>query len=114
MAGEFHIRCYTYVDKDPISRRIAKQVFLQLQSEYSKLLSSTAIAAFDKRLPQTIECVSNLLMGNLVARHGAVDLLGGSWECQSVSRAGKKQGPEDPRFKYFFNLIGIINYLQKK
>ena len=110
----YSIRCYIYVDKDPISRRTAKQVILQLQSEYPKLLPTTAIVAFDKRLPQSIEGTSYLLMGNLGARHGPVDLLGGSWECQSISRGGRRQGAEDPRFKYFFSLVNIINFLQRE
>ena len=101
LAAGYTIRCYTYVDKDPISRRIAKQVLLQLQSEYPRLLPTAAIGAFDKRLPQSIECISNLLMSNLVSRHGPVDLLGGSWGCQSIGRAGRRQGAEGPSFKYF-------------
>ena len=108
------IRCYTYVDHDPISRRIAKKVLQHLQQQYPDQLPLSATLAFEKRLPQSVQCISNLLLGNLVTRHGPVDLLGGSWDCQSVSRAGKQQGAEDPRFKYFFNLVSIINFLQRE
>ena len=114
LAAGFSIRCYTYIDKDPISQRIAKQVLQQLQVEYPSLLPKTAIIAFDKRLPQSVECVSDVLLGQLITRHGPVDLLGGSWECQSISQAGKQKGAEDSRFRYFFNLVNIINYLQRE
>ena len=75
------IRCYTYVDHDPISRRIAKEVLQHLQQQYPDQLPLSATLAFEKRLPQSVQCISNLLLGNLVTRHGPVDLLGGSWEC---------------------------------
>ena len=78
---------YTYVDQDPIIWRIAKTHFFflffkelvqQLQRQYPHQLPKTALLAFDKRLSQTVECISNLLFGNLAIRHGPVDLLGGS------------------------------------
>lgn len=56
--------------------------------------------------------VNPLFLGNLVVRHNLVALLGGSWECQSVSKAGRQQGLEDPRFEYVYNLIRITNYFQ--
>ena len=59
-------------------------------------LPSSAARAFDKRLPQSISAVSQLFLANLVARNGPVHLLGGSWECQSVSRAGRQLGAMDP------------------
>ena len=70
--------------------------------------------AFDKRLPQSISLCNALFLGNLVTRHGPVDLLGGSWECQSVSRAGEKTGAMDPRFQYFYDLVRIINLFQRE
>ena len=49
-----------------------------------------------------------------MARYGPVDLLGGSWECQSVSRAGRQLGAEDPRFTFFYDLVRIINFFQRE
>ena len=110
LAAGYSIRCYTYVDRDAISRKIAKTVFQQLQLQYPELLPDVAVKAFDKRLPQSISLCSALFLGNLVTRHGPVDLLGGSWECQSVSRAGKQTGAMDPRFQFFYDLLRIIDF----
>ena len=51
LAAGYSIRCYTYVDKDPISRRIAQSVLKSLQLQYPKQLSDAAIRSFDKKLP---------------------------------------------------------------
>ena len=114
LAAGYSIKCYTYVDYDPISRRIAAQVLQKLQQQHPEQLPSTAIQAFDQRLPQSIACIGNLLLSNLITRHGPIDILGASWECQSVSRAGKQQGAEDPRFRYFFNMVSIINFIERE
>ena len=74
----------------------------------------TATRAFDKRLPQSISAVNPLFLAQLVATNGPVDLLGGSWECQSVSRARQQQGVLDPRFTYFYDLVRIINFFQRE
>ena len=89
LAAGYSIRCYTYVDKDPISRRIARIVLKTLQLQYPKQLSDAAIRSFDKRLPQDISRCSITFLEGLLEFNGPVDLLGGSWECQSVSRAGR-------------------------
>ena len=49
-----------------------------------------------------------------MATNVPVDLLGGSWECQSVSRAGRQLGAMDPRFTYFYDLVRIINFFQRE
>ena len=43
-----------------------------------------------------------------------MDLIGGSWECQSVSRAGHKLGALDPRFAYFYDMVRILNFFQRE
>ena len=51
LALGYTIRCYTYVDKDPVSGRIARATLQSLQWQYPDLLSDASINAFDKRLP---------------------------------------------------------------
>ena len=74
-------------------------------------LPASAILGFDTRLPHNIaHCNPKFLAP--VAHRGPVDLLGASWECQSISRVGRRQGVNDPRFRFFFNMIQIINFFQ--
>ena len=73
---------YTYVDRDPIFRKMARTKPHGLRTAY--LLMDAAVKAFDKRLPQNISLVSPLFLGNLVVRHGPMG--GGELgmiECQS-------------------------------
>ena len=112
LAAGYTIRCYTYVDKDATSRTIAKQVLKALQSQYPKQLPNSAINNFDKKLPQNISQCSLTFLENLITLNGPVDLLGGSWECQSVSRAGRQLGAMDPRFRFFYDLVRMINFFQ--
>lgn len=58
--------------------------------------------------------VSSLFLLDRVVRHGLVDLLGATWECQSFSRAGLQQGAMDARFQILHDLIRIINFFQRK
>lgn len=51
LAGGCSIRCYTYVDQDTTSRRIAKPFLQNLQQPYPNQLPNVAIRAFDKHLP---------------------------------------------------------------
>ena len=110
LAANYNIRCYTYVDKDPISRRIALTTLKALQRQYPLQLPDAAIRSFDKRLPQDISQGSVTFLEGLLQFNGPVDLLGGSWECQSVSRAGRQLGAMDPRFKFFYDLVRIVNF----
>ena len=75
---------------------------------------NTAIRSFDKRLPQDISQCSLTFLEGLLEFNGPVDLLGGSWECQSVSRAGRQRGAMDPRFCFFYDLVRIINFFQRE
>ena len=96
LAARYTVRCYTYVDRDVTSRRIAQTVLTSLREQYPLQLPETATHAFDKRLPQSISAINSLFLTTLVATNGPIDILGGSWECQSVSRAGRQMGAMDP------------------
>ena len=113
LAAGYTVRCYTYVDRDAKSRRIAKAALAALQTQYPQQLPATAVNAFDKRLPQDVAQCSELFLTQLVAMNGPVDLLGVSWECQSVSRAGRQRGAMDPRFQYFYDLVRMVNFFQR-
>ena len=63
-------------------------------------------------MPQDVALISGMFLEKLIADHGPVDLSGGGWECQSVSRAGRHEGIYDPRFAYFYDLLRITNWLQ--
>ena len=43
-----------------------------------------------------------------------MDLLGGIWECQSVSKARRQQDATDPRFKYFNDFVCTMNFFQRE
>ena len=100
------------VENDLVSRRIAKRVVRSLQQEYPRQLPDSAILGWNKRVPQDVALISGMFLEKLIADHGLVDLLGGGWECQSVSRAGRHEGIYDPRFAYFYDLLRITNWLQ--
>ena len=51
LAAGYSIRCYTDVDRDVTSRKIARTVLQQLQLQYPDHLPDAAVKAFDKRLP---------------------------------------------------------------
>ena len=78
LAAGYSIRCYTYVDKDPISRNIARSVLTTLQRQYPAQLPDASIKSFDKRLPQDISQCSLTFLERLLEFNGPVDLLGGS------------------------------------
>ena len=62
LAAGYSVRCYTYVNKDPISRKIARATLQSLQRQYSELLPNAAINAFDKTLPQNVsQCSTSIL-----------------------------------------------------
>lgn len=107
------MRCYTYVDKDVISRKIARTTLLALQQQYTTLLSDAAIQSFDKRLPQNISLCLESFLSQLMATNGRVDLLGGSSECQGVNRGGRQRCTMDSRFRFFYDLVRVINFFQR-
>ena len=78
LAASYSIRCYTYVDKDSVSRTIARSVLATLQLLYPTQLSDAAVKSFDKRLPQDISQCSLTFVERLLEFNGPVDLLGGS------------------------------------
>ena len=112
LAANFKIRCYTYVDKDITSRRIAQTTLSALWLQYFEQLPAFAVHSFDKKLPQDISQCTSTFLEQLISSNGPVDLLGGSWECQSVSRAGRPRGADDPRSRFFYDLVRILNFCQ--
>ena len=44
---------------------------------------------------------------------GEIHFVCGGWQCQSMSPAGPQTGMTDVRFDPFFNMVKIINILQK-
>ena len=78
LSAGYVVRCYTYVDKDLVSRRIACAVLQSLQQQYPTQLSDAAIQAFDKRLPQNVSLCSSTRLSQLVSLNGLVDIIGGS------------------------------------
>lgn len=76
------VQVCTYVHRDPVSRKIARHVLIQLQQEHSQLILQSAIESFDRMyMPQEISLIGLAALTNLVAHYGLVDILGGSWEC---------------------------------
>ena len=78
LAAGYSVLCYTYVDKDPINKKIARATLQSLQQQYPELLADAAINAFDKRLPQNVSQCSTSIRRQLIASNGPVDVLGGS------------------------------------
>ena len=110
LAAGHQIRCYTYVDKDDVSRRVAAAVLRKLQHQFSNQLPDAAVQGFEDRVPHNIDQCSPTFLTNLVARHGPVDMLGASWECQSVSGAGYRRRIHDHTFRFFVNMVAITNF----
>ena len=48
VAAGIKVRVYTYIDRDPVSRKIARHVLLQLQLQHPKLILPSAIQSFDR------------------------------------------------------------------
>ena len=51
LAAGHQIRCYTYVDKDDISRRVAAAVLRKLQLRFPDQLPDAALQGFEDRMP---------------------------------------------------------------
>ena len=43
-----------------------------------------------------------------------IDVALGGWECQSMSRVGRRRGMEDRRASYFFDLVRCLNYVEER
>ena len=114
LVAGYNIRRYTYVDKDLVSRHITLVVLTRLHEQYLQQLITSAFIGYDNRLPQNVAHCITTFPANLVAKFGPVGLLGASWECQRFSEGGTRQGINDPRFKYFFNMINIITFFQER
>ena len=57
LAANYSIKCYTYVDKDIISRRVAEATLSALMLQYPALLPASAIHSFDKSCHRTSRSV---------------------------------------------------------
>ena len=80
------------------------------QSELRVEIRVDVNMASTKRIPQAVSLVSSLFLADIFVQHGSMDLLGASWECESISRAGRQQGAMDPRFQNFYDMVRIINF----
>ena len=78
LGANYKIKCFTYVDKDIVSRRIAKTTLAALMLQYPAQLPACAIHSFDKKLPQDISHCTTPFLEQLISCNGPVDLLGGS------------------------------------
>ena len=79
VAASIVVRVYTYIDRDPVCRKIARHVLLQLQLQHPKLILQSAIECFDRMyMPQDSSLVGPAALTNLVAHYGPVEILGGS------------------------------------
>ena len=85
-----------------------------LQHEYPGKLPAKATRAYNKRLPQDVQLVTESDLIHLVQNNGPVHFLCGGWECQSMSMAGHQKGLEDERFLPFLDMIKILNFFQKE
>ena len=73
VAAGIKVRVYTYADRDPVSRKIARHVLLQLQLQHPNLILSSTIQSFDRMyMPQDISLVGPAALTNLVAHYGPV------------------------------------------
>ena len=78
LAANYKIRCYTYVDKDITSRRIAKTTLSALHLQYPEQLPVSAVHSYDQKLPQDVSQCTSAYLEQLIATNGLVDLLGGN------------------------------------
>ena len=56
------IGCLTMVERDSVSRRIAKRVVRSLQQEYPGQLPDSTILGWDKRVPQDVALISGMFL----------------------------------------------------
>ena len=60
--------------------------------------------AFNKNISRDKAHLGNTFLIDLVERYGSLDLLGASWEGQSVSKAGHQRGAVNPRSLFIYNM----------
>ncbi|CAI7849114.1 unnamed protein product [Closterium sp. NIES-54] len=104
------VRKWTYVEKEPVVRRMAEHHARKLQAEYPELLSERVIR---EAMGGTIHDVKEISEAE-VASWGQVDLLVAGWECQGVSWAGKGKGEGDQRTRLMEELFRILEWLQER
>ena len=84
---------YIWQDTCPLAKRVAATLLPKLMQRFPGQLPASAIKGFDRKLPADIKLTSAMMLANL----GQIDVVVGGWECQSMSRAGKRGGMEDAR-----------------
>ncbi|CAI7768626.1 unnamed protein product [Closterium sp. NIES-54] len=104
------VRRWTYVEKEPVVRRMAEHHARNLQAEYPELLSERVIR---EAMGGTTHDVKEISEAE-VASWGQVDLLVVGWDCQGVSWAGKGKGEEDHRKRLMEELFRILEWLQER
>ncbi|CAI7864533.1 unnamed protein product [Closterium sp. NIES-54] len=104
------VRRWTYVEKEPVVRRMAEHHARNLQAEYPELLSERVIR---EAMGGTTHDVKEISEAE-VASWGQIDLLVAGWECQGVSWAGKGKGEGDQRTRLMEELFRILEWLLER
>ncbi|CAI7912087.1 unnamed protein product [Closterium sp. NIES-53] len=104
------VRRWTYVEKEPVVRRMAEHHARKLQAEYPELLNERVIR---EAMGGTTHDVKEISEAE-VASWGQVDLLVAGWECQGVSWAGKGKGEGDQRTRLMEEQFRILEWLQER
>ncbi|CAI7769995.1 unnamed protein product [Closterium sp. NIES-54] len=104
------VRRWTYVEKEPVVRRMAEHHARKLQAEYPELLSERVIREAMGGMTHDVKEISEAE----VVSWGHVDLLVAGWECQGVSWAGKGKGEGDQRTRLMEELFRILEWLQER
>ncbi|CAI7743847.1 unnamed protein product [Closterium sp. NIES-54] len=95
------VRRWTYVEKEPVVRRMAEHHAMKLQAEYPELLSERVIR---EAMGGTTHDVKEISEAEVVS-WGQVDLVVVGWECQGVSWTGKGKGEGDQRTRLMEELF---------
>ena len=103
------IRSYTYVDNNIMVNRAAKHHLQQLRMQYPKQLPASAIQGCMSRVPLDVTLIGE----EDLLRLGKVDLVIAGWPCQGHSRAGYRQGLQDPRSNLFWELLRLLHWWQR-
>lgn len=110
----FVVTTYTDIEIDDTSRGIERRVLGQYQEQFPCQLPDSAIVNFNTRLPQNIQHVTKNDLIDLILTRGNVHLFCAGWQRQSSSMAGKQHGMDDTRFELFYDMVRILNFLQRE
>ena len=110
LEGGLKVKDYIWHDTCPRARALAGTLLPKLIRRFPGQLSAEAIQGFASKLPFDIRLTGAMQLANL----GQIDVVVGGWECQSMSRAGRRRGMEDRRASYFFDLERCLKHLQER